>query len=103
MLPFALVKNKANIYYESMKHNGYTSIWLIPHLLNIFWSEARWEIKLSNMQDEAIPQTEVNHTCTSATFRNPIKQISSLDIGGGALKNILQIALLWSNLSILNT
>ena len=46
------------------------------------------------MQDEAIPQTEVNHTCTSATFRNPIKQISSLDIGGGALKNILQIALI---------
>ena len=46
------------------------------------------------MQAEAIPQAEVNHTCTSATFRNPIKQISSLDIGGGALKNILQIALL---------
>ena len=46
------------------------------------------------MQDEAIPQTEVNHTCTSATFRNPIKQISSLDIRWGALKNILQIALM---------
>ena len=63
-----------------------------------FKSEARWEIKLSNMQDEAIPQTEVNHTCTSATFRNPIKQISSLDIGGGALKNILQITLIMTKL-----
>ena len=41
--------------------------WLISYLLNIFffWSERRSEIKLSKMQDEAIPPwTEVNQRCT---------------------------------------